>query len=233
MEHTPIIGDFLSSTFSNLYASYAKIPFLSHASGNCHKCNLTGLQKEAEEHKDILMFDFLDTYNNLTTKTLLTLSWAYKHFTTEYYLKIDDDLFVNVMGIHNKLQTKVKDTKAIAGTCLYHKEVKREQWNKYRVDREVYADEFWPPFCLGTYAITRGALEAILPVSHVTRVVKLEDVSLGLLAHAAGNISIVHINIWRGEGYKQPMCPEFFIQHSLTARNITTAWEKCIEEKRI
>ena len=180
--------------------------------GSCSKCNLSSLNEETEEYRDIIVFDFLDNYNNLTTKTLLTLSWAYKHLNTDYYLKVDDDLFVNVKGIRDVLRRKIQDKKAIVGTCLFHKEVKREKHNKYHVDKDVYAPEFWPPFCLGTYAISRGAVRAILPVSYVTPVVKLEDVSLGLLAHAAGNISIVQVNSWRGEGYTRPIVPR--VPHS-------------------
>lgn len=62
------------------------------------------LEEESSAHGDILQATFLDTYRNLTLKTLSGLNWADKHCpTAQYILKTDDDVFVNVPELVSEL----------------------------------------------------------------------------------------------------------------------------------
>ncbi|NWH83018.1 B3GT5 galactosyltransferase, partial [Piaya cayana] len=55
------------------------------------------LAEESERHGDIVQQDFLDTYNNLTLKTLMGLQWVGAHCPgAAYVLKADADVFLNV-----------------------------------------------------------------------------------------------------------------------------------------
>ena len=54
-----------------------------------HEINL-----EAETHGDILMVDFVDSYNNLTLKSLHALKY-FLSLKFSHMLKVDDDCFVN------------------------------------------------------------------------------------------------------------------------------------------
>ena len=55
---------------------------------------------ESEKYHDIVQFDFLDTYKNLTIKTVSALKWAkYNCPSVRYILKTDDDTFNNIPGI--------------------------------------------------------------------------------------------------------------------------------------
>ncbi|NXO01755.1 B3GT2 galactosyltransferase, partial [Rhinopomastus cyanomelas] len=55
------------------------------------------LREESRAHGDLLQQDFLDTYHNLTLKTLMGLEWVAKHCPgAAYVLKADSDVFLNL-----------------------------------------------------------------------------------------------------------------------------------------
>ncbi|NWQ72670.1 B3GT2 galactosyltransferase, partial [Neopipo cinnamomea] len=54
------------------------------------------LREEDELHGDLLQQDFLDTYNNLTLKTLMGLEWVSRYCPdAAYVMKADHDVFLN------------------------------------------------------------------------------------------------------------------------------------------
>lgn len=62
------------------------------------------LQEESVTFRDIIQQDFLDTYNNLTLKTMMGMEWVTKYCPrASYVLKIDSDMFLNVDFLVNKL----------------------------------------------------------------------------------------------------------------------------------
>ena len=65
-----------------------------------HEINL-----EAETHGDILMADFVDSYNNLTLKSLHALKY-FLSLKFSHMLKVDDDCFVNFNPLLSLLQSK-------------------------------------------------------------------------------------------------------------------------------
>ncbi|XP_024400805.1 probable beta-1,3-galactosyltransferase 14 [Physcomitrium patens] len=55
---------------------------------------MKALEEEAEEHKDFLCIDSEETYNKLNLKTLAYFRTAYALFDAEFYMKIDDDIYL-------------------------------------------------------------------------------------------------------------------------------------------
>ena len=64
--------------------------------GSCPNCNQ---MKESQLYDDIVVFDFLDTYMNLTIKTIVSLNWGFKAYNTDIILKVDDDVLLNVTDV--------------------------------------------------------------------------------------------------------------------------------------
>lgn len=54
------------------------------------------IRKEAKEFGDMLVGTYLDTYRNLTLKTIHGFLWVADHLRPSFVLKTDDDCFVNV-----------------------------------------------------------------------------------------------------------------------------------------
>ena len=74
-----------------------------YISGECADCDTatkTMLKDEAAKYKDILQLNFTDTYRNLTLKTLTSFKWIHSKCShVPFYLKIDDDIFVDLEKI--------------------------------------------------------------------------------------------------------------------------------------
>ncbi|NWS16067.1 B3GT2 galactosyltransferase, partial [Pachyramphus minor] len=62
------------------------------------------LREEDELHGDLLQQDFLDTYNNLTLKTLMGLEWVSRFCpNATYVMKADHDVFLNLEFLVRRL----------------------------------------------------------------------------------------------------------------------------------
>ncbi|KAH8402354.1 hypothetical protein KR009_011519 [Drosophila setifemur] len=62
---------------------------------------LTRIHNEAEQYNDIIQENFVDSYNNLTLKSVMALKHITRNCsnTTAFFLKCDDDTFVNVPNL--------------------------------------------------------------------------------------------------------------------------------------
>lgn len=65
-----------------------------------------GLHNEIIENNDIVVYDFMDTYHNLTVKTLLGFRFATQRcIRAKYIMKTDTDVYVNLKAILTNLIT--------------------------------------------------------------------------------------------------------------------------------
>ena len=73
---------------------------LGQTTGVRSKFSRRRISREIQRFSDILQGDFIDTYRNLTYKTLTSFLWhseleMRRNFSIEYIIKTDDDLKVN------------------------------------------------------------------------------------------------------------------------------------------
>ncbi|XP_017883800.1 beta-1,3-galactosyltransferase brn [Ceratina calcarata] len=55
---------------------------------------------EAAKYKDIVQADFMDSYYNNTTKTMMGFKWLVKYCTnSKFYMFVDDDMYVSVKNV--------------------------------------------------------------------------------------------------------------------------------------
>ena len=81
-----------------------------------------GLEQEirAEEagHGDMVREDFLDTYQNLTLKTLAGIKWAGQFCgQAEFVMKTDDDMYVNLDNMMEYLKREHTTSNKVTLTC--------------------------------------------------------------------------------------------------------------------
>ena len=74
--------------------------FLLGRSANPTDMVQSAIEEEAAMHVDILQESFVDTYANLTIKSLMMLKWFANHCTKhyQYLMKTDDDMYINISG---------------------------------------------------------------------------------------------------------------------------------------
>ena len=187
--------------------------------------NYSLVSEEAEVYNDVVVFNFIDSYKNLTIKTLVSINWIYKTYNASIYLKIDSDFLYNVnilyKTIKETMDTHVKVAEhLIVGQCFSHGPVIRDLNSRYGMSREVYAPDEYPRYCSGgSYAMSRSTIPALLKWTPDTPLLRFEDVSIGLLASRVKEILMVHIhnwmNFWNGGAIKLEMFTMYHAVHIL------------------
>ncbi|NWS66068.1 B3GT2 galactosyltransferase, partial [Crotophaga sulcirostris] len=148
------------------------------------------LLRESEQYHDIIQQDFLDTYNNLTLKTMMGMNWVASYCSgASFVMKTDSDVFVNTRYLIEKLLRPLSPPPQNYFTgCLMqgHKPVRNKK-NKWYISEEEYPGENYPPFCSGTGYVFSGDLASkIVSASVAIKYIHLEDVYVGLCLNAKG-----------------------------------------------
>lgn len=139
---------------------------------------------ESQQYHDIIQQDYLDTYNNLTLKTLMGLHWVAKYCPqASYIMKTDSDMFVNTEYlVHTLLKPDQPPRKNyFTGYLMRGYAPNRNKESKWYMSPDLYPGEEYPLFCSGTGYVFSGDLaEKILNISASIRLLHLEDVFVGI-----------------------------------------------------
>ncbi|XP_012716377.2 beta-1,3-galactosyltransferase 2 [Fundulus heteroclitus] len=142
------------------------------------------LESESRRHHDIIQQDFLDSYKNLTIKTLMGMNWVAMHCPkASYVMKTDSDMFVNTEYlIYKLLRPDLKPRKDyFTGNNMRGFAPNRNQNSKWYMPPELYPGDKYPTFCSGTGYVFSGDLAGkIYRTSLRVRRLHLEDVFVGI-----------------------------------------------------
>ncbi|KAM4749180.1 beta-1,3-galactosyltransferase 2-like [Rhinophrynus dorsalis] len=142
------------------------------------------LKEENDVYGDLVQQDFMDTYYNLTLKTLMGMEWVTKFCpSVSYVMKIDNDMFLNVdFLIHHLLMPGLPVRKNyFTGYIVRNTRPLRDKQYKWYVPKEVYPNDTYPPYCSGPgYAFSGDMAKKIYEVAQVIRVMPMEDAFMGI-----------------------------------------------------
>ncbi|GCB78078.1 beta-1,3-galactosyltransferase 1 [Scyliorhinus torazame] len=147
------------------------------------------VEQESQIFHDIIVEDFLDSYHNLTLKTLMGVKWIANFCSkAKYVMKTDSDIFVNMDNlIYKLLKPNTKPRRRYFTGYVIHGGPIRDIRSKWYMSRDLYPDNNYPPFCSGTgYVFSTDVAEAIYKTSLHTRMLHLEDVYVGLCLRKLG-----------------------------------------------
>lgn len=141
------------------------------------------VQNESKIYNDILQADFLDTYRNLTDKTIMGIKWIASNCKTRFVLKIDDDVTVNIPKLLKYLENAVIDTNTFYCKTESMVALRRDPNDKWHVPKSEWKEDYFPMYCDGPAYIFTGDLASKL-VENTPRLPKisLEDAYVGTLA---------------------------------------------------
>ncbi|KAL8610505.1 hypothetical protein ACOMHN_060425 [Nucella lapillus] len=153
---------------------------------------------EAEEFRDIVVGDFVDSYKNLSLKMAMVLQWVGVFCArTQYVLKVDEDTFVNLPILQDALSLfSANNSHFVMG----HKKARAKpnvvHWGRWKVDKNVYPLQYYPQYLYGhSYVISGDAIRSLRHVSHHLPLVPNEDAYVtGVLAKSAG---VQRVHSWR------------------------------------
>ncbi|GAB6023014.1 hypothetical protein CHUAL_007104 [Chamberlinius hualienensis] len=187
------------------------------------------IMKEALQYGDIIQEDFMDTYKNLTLKTVMLLKWA-NTFCTEakYIMKADDDMFVNVPNLLKYVKSLRIYKSQLFGRLVKGARPLRTKSSKYYVPVSEYKDKVYPDYLSGTaYVMSADVAAKLYAVSKVTPIFFFEDVFItGICAKKAGIVRRNHIGFVY---YKRPVKGCSYLRvitgHNNTPTDLRKIWK--------
>lgn len=154
------------------------------------------LSAENFMYGDLIRGHFIDSYNNLTLKTISTLEWVDTYCPkASFILKTDDDMFINVPKLLMFIEKHHKDTKVIFGRLAKKWKPIRNKKSKYYVSPHQYFPPVFPQFTTGpAYLMTSDVVHSLYAKALNQTYLKLEDVfTTGIVAQLV-NVKRVHVN---------------------------------------
>lgn len=170
------------------------------------------LVNESEVYGDIIQESFIDSYNNLTLKTIMMLKWVTNNCDgrVKYIMKCDDDTFVNVPNLVHVLlggtvplynatipfydlntisvkshKNQLAETKQLLiGYLFCDARPIADTSSKWYSPNYMYSKEFYPNYLSGTaYVMNIATVKRLYRASLTTPIFHLEDVYLtGIVA---------------------------------------------------
>ena len=133
------------------------------------------------EHHDLLQGDFVDTYRNLTVKTMLILEWlASRCSSASYGVKTDSDVFINVHSLVEML-SGTPTHRYMTGNVVREATVHRDPNSKWFMSENEFPESAYPPYALGLcYVFSMDLPGQLVVASGQVKAVWLEDVYLGM-----------------------------------------------------
>lgn len=141
----------------------------------------SNIDRESELHGDIVQEDFVDSYKNLTIKTVMGLKWMTNHCRhASYVIKCDDDsVIIQVRFFAAFLNSPT--TNWAAGNALLDSPVARNTSEKFFLPKDFYPLPTYPPYLNGPgYILSTDLVERIYKVAVTTPLFPWEDVFIGL-----------------------------------------------------
>uniref|UniRef100_UPI00358E4E4C beta-1,3-galactosyltransferase 2-like isoform X2 n=1 Tax=Myxine glutinosa TaxID=7769 RepID=UPI00358E4E4C len=158
--------------------------------GQAYDAKQEVIELESLTNKDIVQQDFMDTYRNLTLKTMMALHWL-QNFCPKavYAMKVDSDVYLNVQNLVRKVLRPELPHRHDYLTGFYMENFApvRDPLSKWYVSEDVYAPKLYPPFCSGTgYVFSTDLASKIISIAPNVTYVELEDVFVSLCLKKIG-----------------------------------------------
>ncbi|XP_074112806.1 beta-1,3-galactosyltransferase 1 isoform X3 [Cotesia typhae] len=108
---------------------------------------------ENYEYEDIIQEKFIDTYNNLTVKSVMML----KLVTTmcpqaTFLMKTDDDMYVNVPALVKVIRSRPNSAGTLMGSLICNARPISDPKNKWYTPKYMYSEKTYPNYLSGLCA---------------------------------------------------------------------------------
>ncbi|KAH8022873.1 hypothetical protein HPB51_006231 [Rhipicephalus microplus] len=151
------------------------------------------LEFESQQYGDIVQESFMDTYRNLTLKTVMMLRWASQNCPqARFVVKIDDDCFPNLANFYRAMHGQAEDT--IYGELRHRDRPYREIGHKWYLSPEEFPRDVFPDYITGGMYVVGGRVVNLLyRATGQVPFFRVEDIYLtGMCAERAG---ITRVNL--------------------------------------
>ncbi|XP_058246596.1 UDP-GlcNAc:betaGal beta-1,3-N-acetylglucosaminyltransferase 7, like [Hemibagrus wyckioides] len=142
------------------------------------------IEYEDRIYGDILQWNFMDTFFNLTLKEINFLRWFNIYCkNVRFIFKGDDDVFVNPTNLVDLIDFRIKEDMVqnlFAGDTISKAVPIRNQKSKYFIPKELY-DKPYPPYAGGGgFVMSSHLARRLFTVSEKMALFPIDDVFLGM-----------------------------------------------------
>ncbi|MBN3304833.1 B3GN2 acetylglucosaminyltransferase, partial [Amia calva] len=206
---------------------------LGNATAVDHFPNLSKmLEYESKMYGDILMWDYRDSFFNLTIKEVLFLQWVNEYCSkAQFVFKGDDDVFVNTYRILEYLKglqhPKSKDL--FIGDVITNAGPHRDKKLKYFIPESIFVGPY-PPYAGGGGFLYSGSLALRLyNMSQQVSLYPIDDVYTGMCLKKLGLVPEKHKGFRTfdiEEKYRNNPCAYkgLMLVHSRTPQEMIKIW---------
>lgn len=196
------------------------------------------IQEENRRYHDVIQENIIDTYANLTIKSIALLKWYIRWCPdSSFLMKVDDDTFVDLkllldhLGDYQSLGT-------LFGYLYSSAEVVRDVRHKWYVPEYMYSNKTYPPYLNGpAYVMSRDVAYKLYATALATPIFHLEDVYLTGICAQKAKIKLQHF-LWFSRliqsNTSHTKCPRHHVAcHPLYPRQMRYLWKQRNSPRRI
>uniref|UniRef100_UPI003AAD816D UDP-GlcNAc:betaGal beta-1,3-N-acetylglucosaminyltransferase 9 n=1 Tax=Centroberyx gerrardi TaxID=166262 RepID=UPI003AAD816D len=195
------------------------------------------LAYESDTFKDVLLWDFEDTFFNLTLKETHFLEWVNTSCPdVRFIFKGDADVYVNIENILEMLRGQKADEDLFVGDIIFHAKPIRRRSSKYYVPEFMYGAGLYPSYAGGGGFVMSGhTARRLSSACQQVDLFPIDDVFLGMCLQQIGVKPSRHEG-FRTFGIPRPSAAphlqtfdpcfyrELMVVHSLTVPQIWLMW---------
>ncbi|XP_026091245.1 beta-1,3-galactosyltransferase 2-like [Carassius auratus] len=140
------------------------------------------LEEESRQHRDLVQSNFVDSYFNLTIKTMVIMDWlATCCSQANFSMKVDSDMYINVENLMSLLLApNTPRENYITGYLMWDRPVVRRKNSKWYVPKELYPEPKYPTYVLGMgYVFSNDLPPKIVEASEAIKPFNMEDAYVG------------------------------------------------------
>jgi len=174
---------------------------------------------EARQHRDVVQADFVDSYSNLSIKSLVGLHWATDYAPcARFVVKTDDDTFLNAHLLSRDLAGSAHRG-FVMGYVIAGAQPVRAPAAKWYTPVSIYPADVYPTYVSGSaYVISGDGIRRILAAAARLPFFWIEDIYVtGMLARAAGLQLIVNGKM---DGYRA-MPDDCAVRHHIVLHRVS------------
>ncbi|XP_075046090.1 UDP-GlcNAc:betaGal beta-1,3-N-acetylglucosaminyltransferase 7-like [Mixophyes fleayi] len=204
------------------------------------------IEQEDQIYGDILQWDFMDTFFNLTLKEVNFLKWFHIYCpNVQFIFKGDDDIFVNTENVLDFLAFKKEDPllpSLFVGDIISRAVPIRNKQSKYFIPKELY-DKPYPVYAGGGGFLMASSLARKLFVaSEKIQLFPIDDVFLGMCLKSLGTEPKLHpgfrtfgISKKRSSAMNKDPCfyRSLLVVHKLSSEELLKMWHVVHNDKII
>ncbi|KAK4026470.1 hypothetical protein OUZ56_015466 [Daphnia magna] len=163
------------------------------------------IRNESIIHEDLIQVDLMDSYMNLTLKTVAMLHWS-SHFcpNAKFILKCDDDVYINVRQLITLVSRLPLNSSTIYGSAVANLKPTRprdvdaislvvdEDEIKWAISEQLWPWSTYPTYVSGgCYLIDSAAIGPLLAAAQTTPYFPFEDLYVNGLCARKANVHVL------------------------------------------